>query len=54
MRLPSNQISPLLIRVSLVIARMVLVLPAPLAPISAMVSPCSSLSDTPFSADTLS
>ena len=50
MRSPSNQISPLSIGCSAMIAFSVLDLPAPLDPISETISPVPISSDTPFSA----
>ena len=53
-RSPSNQTSPWLGLFSPVIARKVVVLPAPLEPISATTWPCSSRIDTSRRALTLS
>ena len=54
MRSPSKWISPLDGRFNPVMARSVVVLPAPLAPISATISPLSTVMVTPFSACTWS
>src|SRR5262249_25895706 len=54
MRCPSNQISPRAIGVSPVKARSIVVLPAPLVPINATMSPWSTCNDTSDNALTLS
>jgi hypothetical protein len=53
MRLPSNQTSPLVGLIKLEIVRRVVLFPAPLAPSSVTISPCSTCRLTPRSASTL-
>ena len=47
---PSKRTSPPAAGTRPVMARSVVVLPAPLAPMSVTISPCPSVSETPFSA----